>query len=300
MRAAVLALAWVFAAAERQATFRIEGMSCEPCASAIEIQLGETAGVTGYIVSFEEAEARVSYDPDRTTPEKIASSIGVTGFRAYLKHAPRPLRGPEPPPATSLPALSESLDPLVADFNAARGRPRFLAILSPTCSLCLHGAKSLRDALLHDSSAPALDVFVVWAPMLRGDDEAAARSSSALLKHERVRQYWDPARGAGTAYRAKVFPDAVAKMRASLPKGHALERPFAKRDPAQPEWDIYLFFTADAEWTATPPAPARLLRQVTQLDARTSVLWRNDYARPPVEARLVDELRKAAAELVAK
>ena len=36
-----------------------------------------------------------------------------------------------------------------------------------------------------------------------------------------------------------------------------------------------------------------------QLDRRRSVLWRNDYARPPIEADLLDELRRQARELAA-
>lgn len=78
------------AAGDRKATtaFRIEGMTCDGCASAVEVQLSQTEGVKGYAVSFEDAEARVSYDPERTTPEKIAASIGLTGFRAFVKAGP--------------------------------------------------------------------------------------------------------------------------------------------------------------------------------------------------------------------
>ncbi len=152
------------AAADRKATatFRIEGMTCDGCASAVEVQLSQTEGVSGYAVSFEDAEARVSYDPERTTPEKIAASIGLTGFRAFLKPGPtkandvaladvardRPA-APEPhdpacdkeccrsrlpldpKAAAHVTVLSDSLAPLVSEFNAARGRRRFLAILSP-------------------------------------------------------------------------------------------------------------------------------------------------------------------------
>lgn len=325
------------AAGDRKATttFRIEGMTCDGCASAVEVQLSQTEGVRGYAVSFEDAEARVSYDPQRTTPEKIAASIGLTGFRAFVRAGPpkktnereladvaldRPAAVPhdpscdkeccrsrlpqDPKAAAEVTVLSDSLASLVSDFNAARGKRRFLAILSPTCSACVHGAEAVREALLRDGYAPSLEIFVVWAPMLHGDDEAAAKASSALVKHERVRQYYDPGRRAGAAFRNDVFPEAVAQMRRSLPEGHFLRKPFAARDAAQPEWDIYLFFGPGGEWRTKAPRPARFVRQLVLFDSssavagRSSVLWSNDYAQAPLEGSLIEELRKQATALL--
>jgi copper chaperone CopZ len=285
---ATMLFAEPLAASEQTATttIRIEGMTCEGCASAVEVQLDQTEGVLGYAVSFPDAQARVRYDPARTTPEKIAAAIGLTGFRAFVKKAD-----------AALVLLRESLAPLVADFNAASGKPRFLAILSPSCGECAHGAEAVREALLQDGAAPKLEIFVVWAKVLPEDDEAAARTSSALFD-SRVRQYYDPARRAGTAFRKDIYPEAVAQMRRSLPTGHLLTQRFASRDPAQPEWDIYLFFGPDAEWKMKPPLPARFLRQVMRLDKRSSVLWKNDYAQPPFEGSLAEELRKEAAALL--
>jgi copper chaperone CopZ len=276
------------AASDQRATaiFRIEGMTCEGCASAVEVQLEQTEGVLGSSVSFERGEARVSYDPAKTTPEKIAAAIGLTGFRAWVKSAN----------AAELRVL-DSLAPLLADFNAARGKPRFLAILSPSCGECAHGAQAVREALLREGAPPALEVFVVWSPMLAGDDEAAARAAATLFD-ARVLQYYDPARRAGTAFRSQVFPEAVAQMRRSLPPGHFLAQRFATRDPAQPEWDIYLFFGRDAEWTAEAPRPARFVRQVVRLDERSSIFWKNDYARAPLEGSLAQALREEAAALL--
>jgi len=148
-------------ASEQTATTMIwiEGMTCEGCAFAVEVQLDQTEGVLGYAVSFADGEARVRYDPGKTTPEKIAAAIGLTGL------------------------------------------PRFLAILSPSCGECAHGAQVVREALLQAGAAPKLDIFIVWAPMLPEDDQAAARASSALFD-ARVRQYYDPARRAGAAFRS--------------------------------------------------------------------------------------------------
>jgi mercuric ion binding protein len=297
------------ALAQQQAhlTLRIEGMSCEPCASAVESQLGEAEGVTGYQVSYERAEARLSYDPARTTPEKIIRTLGVTGFRFSIVPPDCPgdacrtqPRGASDASAAELIVLGDSQAALVTAFNASRGKPRFLAILSPTCGLCLHGADSVRAALLDEHADARLELLVVWAPMLPGDDLAAARASSALVRHARVRQFYDPGRRVGSAFRAEVFPEAVARMRASLPPGHFLTRPFATRDPAQPEWDIYLFFGPDSEWAATAPPPRRFVRQVELREGRSSVLWKDDYAKAPIEASLEVELRRVAFELLGR
>jgi copper chaperone CopZ len=310
--ASLLAASIAATAAAEQArlTLRIEGMSCEPCASAVELQLGETFGVTGYLVSFERAEAKLSYDPARTTPERIITSLGATGFRFSIASAldtqqpdcvgdgcrARTTGAAGAPPA-QLTVLGDSPAALVTAFNESRGKPRFLAILSPTCGACLHGADAVRAALLSDGTSPSLEIFVVWAPMLAGDDEAAARASSPLVEHARVRQYYDPGRRVGSAFREDVFPQAVPQMRGSLPPGHFLRKPFASRDPVQPEWDIYLFFGPESDWKGKAPAPLHFVRQVVLRSGSSSVLWKNDYAKAPFEGSLVEELRAAAAGL---
>lgn len=83
--AAALASAWLAAAAApAKTTFRIEGMTCGGCVAAVKIQLKQTDGVIAYDVSFEKAAAEISYDPAKTTPEKIAASIAKTGFPASV------------------------------------------------------------------------------------------------------------------------------------------------------------------------------------------------------------------------
>ncbi len=52
---------------------------------AVKIQLKRTEGVTSYDVSHEKGEAEVTYDPTKTMPEKIAESVGKTGFKTTVK-----------------------------------------------------------------------------------------------------------------------------------------------------------------------------------------------------------------------
>ena len=136
----------------------------------------------------------------------------MTGFRAFLKQSP----------PTS---LRESLEPLTAAFNAARGRPRLLAILSPTGD-----AKPLQQLLPRDSSAVAPEIFVVWSPLSASDDEAAARAAAErLAQAQGVRQFWDPSRRVRQAFRE--------------------------------DESVCLFFGGDAQWTAQAPKPERVVRR---------------------------------------
>jgi len=293
--------------ATSKTTLTIKGMTCGGCVAAVKVQLRKTEGVTAYYVSLEKGEADVTYDPAKTTAEKIAESVSKTGFEASVrksgadkggeaagepaaataaadctggscqrdccKSARRPATSVQDAEATGLVSLVEGLSRLASDFNAAKGGPRFLAILSPTCSACVHGAEAVKAAIL------------------------PASASSAIVAAPHVRQYWDPARRVGASFRKDVFPDAVERMKRSLPKDHFFDQYLVDRDKSQPEWDIYLFFEAGAEWTNRAPAPSRWVRQ-TALFAKgegrelTSLLWANDYANAPVEGSLTEQLRR--------
>lgn len=141
--------------------------------------------------------------------------------------------------------------------------------------------------------------------MLEGDGGSAAVSSSAIVSAPHVRQYWDPDRRVGTSFRKDVFPDAVARMKGSVPKDHFFAEYLDKRDGSQPEWDIYLFFEPGTEWAARAPAPSRWVRQTARFGGGkggglTSLMWRNDYASPPVEGSLTEELRKLVPGAMAR
>jgi copper chaperone CopZ len=304
----------------------IKGMTCGGCVAAVKLQLRKTDGVTAYEVSYEEAQARVTYDPVKTTPEKIAASVSKTGFEASVRKtgndaadaagkgsapaAPkkdcvgescqrdccqRPAAAAQNQEATGLVSLAQSSSQLVSDFNAAKAKPRFLAILSPTCGACVHGAEAIKTAVL--PAADSVDVFVVWAPMLEGDGSGTASASAVKMAAPHVRQYWDPERRAGTAFRKDVFPDAVAQMKRSIPKKHFMEPYLVSRDGEQPEWDIYVFFEPGIEWTSQAPSPSRWVRQTALLSGAegggpTSVLWANDYSSAPVEGSLTEHLQR--------
>lgn len=62
-------------AATATTTLHIEGMTCAGCETAVKMVLKKTPGVISSEVSYEEKRAVVSYDPAKTTPEKIARAI---------------------------------------------------------------------------------------------------------------------------------------------------------------------------------------------------------------------------------
>jgi copper chaperone CopZ len=63
----------------------IEGMSCTSCANGIKAMLKRTPGVISAEVSFERREAKVEYDSERTTREKIVEAISKLGYQATVK-----------------------------------------------------------------------------------------------------------------------------------------------------------------------------------------------------------------------
>lgn len=83
--AALVLVPLAHAATMAQTTLAIKGMTCGGCVGAVKIQLKRTEGVSTFDVSYEKAEAIVTYDPSKTEPKKIAESVSKTGFEASVK-----------------------------------------------------------------------------------------------------------------------------------------------------------------------------------------------------------------------
>lgn len=80
-----LTLVLPVAAAEQTLLLDIKGMHCSGCATGISAMLKRVDGVTRADVTFEDREARVEYDPARTTPEKIIEAVEKLGYKARRK-----------------------------------------------------------------------------------------------------------------------------------------------------------------------------------------------------------------------
>ena len=134
-------------------------------------------------------------------------------------------------------SLADSPDALLDWFNAAHGRPRFIAILSSTCAACVAGAVATRETMLGVPTDDGIDVGIVWVDILPGDDATTALRASALFGESHVAQFHDPGGRVG-----KLIADRLVKH--------------------PPAWDIYLFFGRDSAWTDTPPRPSQWYHQL--------------------------------------
>jgi copper chaperone CopZ len=68
-------------AAPVQAEFRIEGMDCLMCAAGLQNKLRAVQGVAAAEVSYQDKLARVTFDPARTSRERLAAAIEGDGFK---------------------------------------------------------------------------------------------------------------------------------------------------------------------------------------------------------------------------
>ena len=74
--------------ATKVCTLKVAGMTCAGCEAAVKIAAKSVTGVTDVKASYDKANADVTYDPSKTTPEAIAKVItSKTGFKAEVPRA---------------------------------------------------------------------------------------------------------------------------------------------------------------------------------------------------------------------
>jgi hypothetical protein len=147
---------------------------------------------------------------------------------------------------TSLGPL-ESAAALRTGFDAASGRPQLLALVSPTCAVCLDGVAMILQGL-DDPAGTAFEAHVVWTPVLGGDTSAVAAEVAESRRHTRVEHYWDDTKSISDA--ARLVLDLAAR-----------ERTVA--------WDVYLLYREGVPWRSPLPSPTRWLHQLRMEDQRS-------------------------------
>ena len=86
---------------------------------------------------------------------------------------------------------------------------------------------------------PNLAVYAVWEPILRTDNERAARKATALFPDARVKQYWVDVRDLGRLFQSPI----------------GLQHEVA--------WDVYLVYPPGVMWeSADPPRPDYFMHQL--------------------------------------
>lgn len=185
--------------------------------------------------------------------------------------------------------------------------------------------------MLADHPRQPLDVYVVWMPMVGGDNLEAASRVSAIFRDPRVHQFYDEKRLCGLAYADQVFPHAYEDAERSLPPDHWLREHLAgiRERPREQRafWDVVFFYPPGLEWTDRPPTPTHWLKQTAffpspsshpshspysshlrsdDLPPRslfrrgpTALFWQDSFANPPFESDWFDALRDVMASMPA-
>ena len=79
---------------------------------------------------------------------------------------------------------------LRAAFNANIADVRIIALVSPTCGACLHGASDMQTGVFAKITDPRLRGYIVWVPKLDGH-EANVDQATHTVADPRARHYWD-------------------------------------------------------------------------------------------------------------
>mgnify|MGYP000415610946 CR=1 FL=1 len=136
---------------------------------------------------------------------------------------------------------------LKAQFNADKGKVRLIALLSPTCDLCLDGA-SVIQKVLNDLKSMEFKVYAVWVPILALDTQTTGEGAAKNLSDSHATHYWDRD--------AELVTNLVPVL--GLGK--------------RPAWDVYMCYSRDAEWMDSLAKPDFWQEQLgisdeTRLDA---------------------------------
>ncbi len=84
----------------------------------------------------------------------------------------------------------------------------------------------MQENLLDTNPDSAVNVYIVWEPMLRGNRNHAADAIEELIPDERVKHYWNDSFIAGEFFREHRFGETA--------------------------WDIYFLYGPEAVWKDTP------------------------------------------------
>jgi hypothetical protein len=129
-------------------------------------------------------------------------------------------------------------------FNDDAGNPRVVAILSPTCALCLRNAEMIERRLLDRLGDPSLKVYVVWVPAMGKEDRKVTQTRTSLLVDPRATHYWAE----------------------DMSLAEAFKQPLGMKSSSA--WDVFLVFRPGVRWGEAAPRPDLYMhRQEKELPA---------------------------------
>lgn len=204
-------------------------------------------------------------------------------------------------PVTGVPQNVTVTDSLVAvkdAFNARADQPRVLLLVSPACSECILGAQAVRKSISDRFAASGVYAIVVWEPMVQSDNEAAARSSSAVFAGAAATQFYDPQRKTGWAFQNEQFANKWDQLDAALPADHWFRKAHqgeSKPAPA-PEWDLYMLYKPGVRWDERTPKPDAFIRHIGRDATGQSCYFRDGFTAGPQRGDLYQAMEQMAKE----
>lgn len=200
----------------------------------------------------------------------------------------------QPQPVT----VVDSLEPIKAAFNANADKPRVLLLVSPVCSECVFGAEVVRKSIMDRFAASGVHAVVVWEPMLKPDNEAAARQSSAIFAGVPAAQFYDPERHAGWAYERQHFAGKWDEVATALPSDHWLREMVDEKPKSAPEWDVYMLFKPVVRWEDRSPTPDAFIRHIGRDQHGVSRYWRDRFNTPPSTGDLYQAMEQMGRDVL--
>lgn len=168
---------------------------------------------------------------ENESAETTAPASGSCCAACDLEVASRDQPSAETSDTPSLQDLS-SIEQLTKRFNADKGKPRMIFLLSPTCPMCIRGAKWAQEKIMEAYADDDFSAYVVWLPVLPPDEREAWNPS--LIDDARAIEFWDETQATGKWFQAEM-PDCPSLG------------PVA--------WDAIYVFGEDAEWNSGLPTP---------------------------------------------
>ncbi len=142
------------------------------------------------------------------------------------------------------------------NFNADVSVPRLVFLVSPTCDVCLSGARSAAEAVLSLSATCDFRLYMLWLPVLENDSlQAAEGVRSSLPRDARLVHFWDYDLIGSKAY-------------------HQVLQLGRRQRRHRVAWDLFLLYRAGTRWGDVPPVPSFWMHQlflddVAKLEADT-------------------------------
>jgi len=129
---------------------------------------------------------------------------------------------------------------LKARFDAASGGPQLLALVSPTCEVCLDGVAMILEGL-DEPAGRAFEAHIVWTPVVSADTSVVADEVARARRRRRAVHYWDDTKSISDAARSVL--DLAARDRTVA-------------------WDVYLLYRGGVPWVSPLPSPSTWLHQL--------------------------------------